>query len=84
MNLGDKVRFKGDDPIIPKGSIGVLINIDWLNDTITVKFENFVAHFTPTEFKELIDLIVEVKIPVPETLKKWYYMTQKYIGVKND
>lgn len=84
MQVGDKVRFKGDDPMLAKGSIGHVSHVDWLNDMITIKFDKTVVNCNPDEFRQLMELIIEVKIPCPVVLKNWFKQTEKYIGRRDD
>lgn len=80
MTVGDKVRFKGNDPTLSKGAIGIVTNVDMINDIINIKFDNFSLQCTPTEFKDWMELIIETKSDCPAILKEWYNRTGKYLG----
>lgn len=84
MQIGDKVRFKGNDPMLAKGSIGHITNVDWFTDIITIKFDKIVVNCNPHEFNELMELITDVKIPCPVVLKDWFKQTEKYMGRQDD
>lgn len=85
MKAGDKVRFKGDHPMVSKGALGNITYVDWLTDIITIKFDdNITVTCTPDEFKDFIDIILDSSIECPAVLKNWFKQTEKYIGRKDD
>ena len=89
MQIGDKVRVKESHlngvMVYNKGTIGIIYDISFFDDTVYVDFETNKCKYSAPEFIMFLELIKSgPKIPVPATLRDWYNKTKPYVGGNNN